>query len=104
MAKFYGKIGFSQTIKTAPGVYTPDIVEKDYYGDVLRLSNKWRTSDEINDDLTINHKISIVYDLFASANLQTIAYVVWNNTKWKVKSAEINTPRLVLTLGGVYNG
>jgi len=104
MAKFYGKIGFSQTIKTAPGVHTPEIVVKYYYGDVLRINNKWRTTDEINDDLTINHKISIVYDLFVSANFQTIAYVEWNGTKWKVKSAEIETPRLVLTLGGVYNG
>ena len=105
MSKFYGVIGFSITKKTAPGVFTPSITELSYKGDVLSNTRRYEArSDSTNDDLLINNRISILSDSFTDENIGHILYVVYGNTKWKVTNIEVNRPRLILTLGGVYNG
>lgn len=103
MGKFYGKIGFGDTVKTEPGVWENEIQEKDYFGDVLNVSKKWQNDDDINGDLRVYQRISIICDLYAASNLSNIKYAVWQGTKWSVKSVEFKPPRLILTLGGVYN-
>lgn len=103
--KFYGKIGFwDETVETKPGVFRPQIVEKEYYGDVERDNRKFQErSDYQNDDFRVNNKISILADLYAQQHLSSIKYVVWNNAKWKVSTVEVTYPRINLYLGGVYN-
>lgn len=103
MSKFYGKIGFGATVEVEPGRWDDDVVEKDYVGDILNISKKWREREEVNDNLEISQRVSIICDLYASSNLKNIKYVEWKNTKWKVVSVEFKSPRLILTLGGVYN-
>lgn len=103
--KFFGKIGFwDPSVETKPGVYKPQIVEKDYYGDVLRDYRKFQSrSDDQNDDYLVTNQISILGDLYANNHVSSIRYVTWQGAKWKVNKVEINYPRLVLELGGVYN-
>lgn len=104
MTKFCGKIGFIDTKETSPGVWTPKVIEKSYTGDVIRNIRRWDSSEYLNDDLSINNSISIVADSFAYDNLYKLKYVLWMGTKWKVTSVEIQRPRLVLNIGGIYNG
>lgn len=105
MAKWFGKVGYSETVETAPGVHTPQITIHEYYGDVIRNTTRWAVnSDSTNDDLTVNSQISIVADPFAIDNFHAIKWIEFMGTKWKVTSVDPQFPRLLLTLGGVYNG
>ncbi len=103
MAKFYGVIGFIETKETKPGIWTEEITEKDYYGDVLQFNKRMETGSGINDNINISNKISIVADPFAYENFHHIRFVVWMGTKWKITTVEIQYPRIILSIGGVYN-
>lgn len=104
MARFFGKIGFSVMKETAPGVYTETIVERNYYGNVVRDTARWQGSENLNDDRVISNSISVVSDPYANNNCDCMRYLVWMGTKWKINSIEVQRPRLLLNLGGVYNG
>ena len=104
MAKFYGAIGFAQLTETAPGVWDEDITEHMYSGDMNRNSRALQASDSVNDDITISNEISIVSDPFADQNFYNMRYVKIRGIKWKIKNAEVKYPRLILTIGGLYNG
>ena len=106
MAKWYGVVGYAETKQTQPGVWKEEITERKYSGDVLRNSSRWSTSsDSTNDDLNINNQISILADPFAYQNFHSIKYIVMGAKKWKVNSVDASQyPRLILTIGGVYNG
>lgn len=104
MAKWFGKIGFDLgTVETKPGVWGPKIEERPYYGDLQRNSRRLQTSDKVNDDINISNEISIVADPYANENFHTIRYAEFMKTKWKVTDVEVQYPRLILTLGGVWN-
>ena len=104
MAKYFGKIGFAETVETRPGVWVEEIVEKEYFGDVFRNTRRLQSGDQINDNLTVSNEISVVSDPYADANFHSIRYVEFMGTKWKATNVEVKYPRLVMTLGGVYNG
>ena len=104
MAKFCGMVGFSIQKKTGPGIWGNEIVEKKYYGDILRNVRKNQNSNNVNDNITISNEVSIISDEFANDNYSSIVYVELNGAKWKVNDINIQYPRLVLSLGGVYNG
>ncbi len=103
MAKFYGIIGFSENKETRPGIWEEEVTERKYYGDILQFSRKWESGEHLNDNLNINNKISIVADPFACQNFQTMRFIEWMDTKWKITNIEIQYPRLILTIGGIYN-
>ncbi len=104
MAKFFGKVGFAISDNTKPGVWTPSITEREYFGDWNRNLSRFQSESKVNDDLTISNELSIVADPFAMDNFHTIRYVKYAGAKWKVNSVEVQFPRLILTIGGVYNG
>lgn len=105
MGKFYGMIGFNTgTTETSPGVWTENIVERAYYGDVIKYTKRTQEGEGLNDNITINNRLSIVADPYAYENFCTIRYVNWLNTHWKITNVEIQFPRLILTIGGLYNG
>ena len=104
MGKFYGPIGFITQTETSPGIWEDDIVERSYRGDILKDYRRWQPKETKNDDLVISNKVSIVADQYAYENLSTIRYIEWQNIRWKVTEVEIQRPRLILTLGAVYNG
>lgn len=104
MAKWHGTVGYIRPVKTSPGVYTNETVERNYYGDIIRNSRGWSTSSEgTNDNLTLNNQISILADSFATENSGFMKYVEIMGAKWKITNIEIQYPRLVLTIGGLYN-
>ena len=103
MAKFYGAIGYTDTIETAPGVWEEAFVEHNYSGDVIKNTRRWQSGENLNDDLNINNTISIVADPFANQNFHKMRYIKWMGSYWKITNIEVQRPRLILTIGGVYN-
>ena len=103
MAKFAGLIGFSITEEVEPGIYEPTITPKKYYGDVLRNTRKWASSGAINDDLDVSVQISIVADKFAYDHFESMRWVEYVGVKWKITNVDIQYPRLIIDVGGVYN-
>lgn len=101
--RFYGKVGFIDTVETTPGVYEPQTIERNYRGDVLNLTKRWEGTQNFNDDLKLNSRISIIMDPYIRQNLKSIRYVEYYGTKWKVDSVEVQYPRLILSFNGVYN-
>ena len=104
MAKFYGIIGYVVTKETEPGIYEEVVVENAYYGDVLKDSRRLQERAKINDDITISNSISIIADPFANNHFHSMRYVEMMGTKWKITDVEVAFPRLILSIGGVYNG
>jgi hypothetical protein len=104
MAKFHGKIGYAQTVETAPGVYEEEITERFYYGDISRTSRALRVDAQVNSALTLGNSISIVADAYANGQFFAIRYVEWGGERWTVIDVEVQPPRLLLRLGEVYNG
>lgn len=104
MGKFCGTIGFSQTEETIPGVWKKRITEKKYYIELLRNIRRFQSSESVNDNININNQMSIIADPFAIENFSYMDYVVFRGAKWKIESVEVQYPRLILTIGGVYNG
>lgn len=103
MAKFYGVVGYSETKETSVDVWSEDITERTYTGDVLKNTRRWDNGEHLNDNLNVNNSISIVADAYAYQHFFAIRYVVWMGAKWKVTNVEVQSPRLILTIGGVYN-
>lgn len=104
MARFYGKIGYGESVETAPGVWQDTIVEYSYFGDVVRNTRKLSEGEHLNNDLSVGNSISIVADAYANEHFFAIRYIQWAGTYWTVSDVEVQSPRLLLRLGGVYNG
>lgn len=104
MAKFYGAIGYGTTVETAPGVFSDLIEEKMYRGDVFRNTRKLQEGESLNNDLSVNNSISIVADAYAGEHFFAMRYIKWAGTLWHISDVEVQSPRLILRLGGVYNG
>lgn len=104
--KYCGNIGFMHTVDKGDGIWKPKMVSQKYRGDVLDgYSGRWQSvSTKQNDDLSLSARISIVADAFAFHNFSEIKYAEWMGAKWIVTSVEVHPPRLILTIGGVYNG
>lgn len=104
MAKYYGRIGYGETVETSPGVWKEVIKDRTYYGDVTRNARRWENGEQLNDNVVINNAISIVADDYAYEHLAFIRYVEWMGCLWKPSSIEVQRPRILLWIGGVYNG
>lgn len=102
--RFYGAVGFEETVNAGRGVFIREIVERTYYGDVIRWSSRRiAETQQQNDDIRMNNSISILADAYASKNCHQIKYVVWDGVKWNVTSVTVGRPRLTLELGDVYS-
>jgi hypothetical protein len=107
MAKFYGEIGFNEGTVEEPadsGVFIDVIIERSYFGDVVRDSLRFREGDKINNDLTVSNSISIVADAYANEHIFAMRYIKWQGVLWVVSNVDVKHPRLEIRLGGVYNG
>jgi hypothetical protein len=105
MARFYGELGYeARTVETAPGVFEEQIVERKYYGNVIRNTRRLSEGEFLNPEISVSNSISIVADAYANQNFTAIRYIRWNGTLWTVTNVEVQRPRLLLELGGVYNG
>lgn len=104
MAKYSGKIGYVILRETAAGVDTEIAIERPYVGDVIRNTRRLENGEGVNDNVVVNNQFSIVADAYAYENFFAIRYVTWMGARWKVTNVEVQRPRLLLTVGGVYNG
>ena len=104
MAKYYGKIGYFTTVETTPGVWTEIITDKYYKGDIIRNTRRLTNDATVNNNITINNQISIVADPYAINNFHSMVYAEFMGVLWKITSVEVQYPRLILDLGGEYNG
>jgi hypothetical protein len=106
MARFYGRIGYGESTETAPGsgIYADVITERSYYGDVIRNTRNLSAGEELTPDLSVSNVISILADAYANDHFFAIRYVEWSGVLWTVTNVEVQSPRLLLTLGEVYNG
>ena len=104
MAKCSGVIGYALAGETQPGVWTEGITEKKYYGDVVRDNRRVVDQGEINGSINISNNISVVSNKFMLENMAYMRYLTFNKSKWKISSVDIKPPRIIITLGGLYNG
>ena len=105
MAKnYFGRVGFVKYEESSPGVWRTIVTEKKYRGDVLQNRANINPSDSVSDELRLSNRISIICDSFAIENFQWIKYIEYLGTMWIVSLAEVQRPRVILTMGGVYNG
>mgnify|MGYP007013888278 CR=1 FL=1 len=100
--KYYGAIGYAETVETSPGVWEEVITERYYYGDVEQVRRRTNDSQKVNSDVDISNTISVVADAFAIDNFVNIRYTQWLNHKWKVSNVEVAPPRLIFSVGGLY--
>lgn len=103
MTKFYGTIGFTKQTEKVPGCWVNEYVERRYMGDLLKYNRRLENGQYINNDVTINNSFSIIADPYAYENLADMRYLVWMGQAWRITNFEVNPPRLILTVGGVYN-
>lgn len=102
--RFFGEVGYGESTETSPGVWEFVITERNYRGDVVRNTRRLESGETLNDNILVNNSISIVADDHANEHFFKIKYVVWQGIRWTVSSVEVKPPRLILNLGGVYNG
>lgn len=106
MARFYGMVGYAQKAVETPegsGIYKNSIVERPYFGDVLRNTRTLEDGSSVNDDISVGNSISVIADQYANQHFHAIKYVDWAGSRWKVSSVEVKSPRLILSLGALYN-
>lgn len=104
MARFYGAVGYIDEVETAVDTFVPKPIERMYKGDLVRNNRKLENGTDINDNVNISNQISIVADPYANNHIHDMRYVKWRGTAWKVTNVDVEPPRLILSLGGVYNG
>jgi hypothetical protein len=106
MARFAGKIGFGESAEnpSGSGVWKDVITEYEYFGDVTRYAGRFEQGEKINNDISLENSISIVADEYANEHIFAMRYVEFRGARWTVSKVEVAAPRLILRLGGIYNG
>ena len=103
MAKFCGMIGYEMTVETEPGIFEEQCVKHMYIGDIIKDTRRIQDAGKVNSDITINNQFSIIADPFANEHFHSMRYIVFMGVKWKITEVEVQYPRLILSVGGVYN-
>ena len=104
MNRWYGKVCYVETAEVQPGIWDEKETVRQYYGEWAKKSSKFKVSGDVNDDRDVSAELSIMADPYADLHFHSIRYVEYNGVKWKVNTVEPRRPRLILSLGGVYNG
>lgn len=104
MAKYSGLVGYDTQEETVPGVWSPVVSPKKMKGEIIRQTSSSQNGDKVNNDITLNHRVSLIGDAYAFGNYYNIKWIEIDGMKWTVSSVEVQRPRLVLSLGGLWNG
>lgn len=106
--RFHGAVGYAVSTETAPGVWKDVITEKSYYGDVVRNSRRLAAPllvpPELNNNLALENSFSILADADAYENYMKFRYITWEGNRWTITNVEVSRPRLILTIGELWNG
>ena len=103
MARYHGYVGYAIDVEAYPGVWEEQISEHEYFGDVLKNRINMQQGSVVNAKITISNSISIIADPFAFEHVYAMRYVTYLGKKWSIANVSIERPRLILTLGGLYN-
>lgn len=104
MSKFTGSVGYVTQGESVPGVWSPVETIKTMRGDIIRQSSSVQNGDKVNSDITLNHRVSLMGDAYAFDNYYALKWITINGRKWEVSSVEMQRPRLIVTVGGLWNG
>lgn len=104
MAKYAGMIGFAKNVEVESGDYEDVVTERRYRGDILRNNQKFAVGGTTSGELRITNQFSILADNYAFDHISEIRYLEWRGNRWIVDYIDIEYPRLVMTIGGLYNG
>lgn len=104
MAKYAGLVGYVSLVESPPGVWNQVSNPKRMRGDIIRQSSSNQNGDKVNSDITLNHRVSLIGDAYSLGNYSDIKWIEIDGKKWEVNSIEIQRPRIIVTLGGVWNG
>jgi hypothetical protein len=106
--RFSGTVGYATSTETVPGVWMDVITERSYFGDVIRdsrrLDQSSLTPPALNDNIALGNSFSILADPYAYDNFKKMRYVRWNGDTWTITNVEVKRPRLILTVGDLWNG
>ena len=102
--KYCGVIGYGITAETAPGVWQEQTQERRYFGDILRQYDRFQTDGKVNDNIMVSNQFSIIADPFAMEQYAYMRYIEWGGVRWKITGIEWRYPRMIISVGGVYNG
>lgn len=104
MAKYAGEVGYVTTVETRPGIFTPSEHVRFMRGDIISQSKRYEGGAKVNDDISLNNRITLLGDAYSFANYMFLKFVTIDGRRWKVSSVEVARPRLILTVGEEYNG
>lgn len=104
MARYSGIVTYVTQAETVPGVWTDSVNGHLMRGDVLRMGSSNQNGDKVHSDVTLSHRVSLVADEYALGNYHDIKYIQFNGRDWTVTSIEVQHPRIIVTLGGLWNG
>ena len=104
MAKWSGVIGYSTATEVKPGVWDYVITERKHVGDLVRNTRRSEGNERVVEDIKLNNSISIVSDAYSLQHFFEMRYLTLFGTMWVISTVEVLPPRLVLQIGGVYNG
>jgi hypothetical protein len=109
MARFTGLVGYVTQEESVPGVWSQSETPKMMKGDIIRQSitngkgDRVADSGKVNDDVSLGHRVSLIGDAYAFANCFNMKWVQINGIKWSISSIEMQRPRIIVSLGGMWN-
>lgn len=106
MARFSGEIGYGESHEDPPGsdIWKDTIVERSYFGDVVRNTRRLEPGEQANPSITLGNSFSVVMDEYLTEHYHNIKYLRWEGVLWTVTSVQVQRPRLIIDIGEVYNG
>lgn len=103
MSKYAGLVGYVTQEESVPGVWSPVDKAVMTKGDIIRQSSSVQNDDKVNSDVTLNHRVSLIGDAYAFNNYFNLKWIEIGGRKLEVTSVELQRPRLIVTVGGLYN-
>jgi hypothetical protein len=102
VSRYYGNIGFAVQEETRPGIWEDTIEEKSYKGDILHSGRRYENSENINDDVVLTNRFSIISDAYLTSHIPSLRYLTYMGSKFKITSVELERPRVIISVGGIY--
>lgn len=104
MARYSGLVGYAEQVETSPGVWKNREQSRMMKGDIIRQNANFSDNGKVNSDVTFNHRVSLIGDAYAFGNYFNMKWIVVEGRKLEITSVEVHRPRIIVGLGGLWNG